>query len=236
MAKADSMLSMPPTNTPVDTTRRFETLKDAEDALMGQGFKLVPDTCNWIDDAAQIDAGVYPVEEAHGVSKYRIEYRALVATPTRRRFLTVAAIGSMIGAGSLAAAAMAPNVPAAVTIPLAPATAGPAALQDPVIGLIEAHRKAEAVHLASLRELERLEKAGIEDSDVSEQPCHAEFEAFDALLAAGATTLPGLIAKLFYLQDIANREAWMLNDRPDAAIHLLEGFMASVMNVWAVQS
>jgi len=42
----------------VDTTRRFKTLKDAEDALMGQGFKLVPDTCNWIDDAAQIDAGV----------------------------------------------------------------------------------------------------------------------------------------------------------------------------------
>ena len=41
-------------------------------------------TCNWIDDAAQIDAGVYPVEEAYGVSKYRIEYRALDATPTRR--------------------------------------------------------------------------------------------------------------------------------------------------------
>lgn len=37
--------------------------------------------------------------------------------PTRRRFLTVAAIGSMIGAGSLAAAAMAPNVPAAAAAP-----------------------------------------------------------------------------------------------------------------------
>lgn len=38
--------------------------------------------------------------------------------PTRRRFLTVAAVGSMIGAGSLAAAATAPNdVPKAVTTP-----------------------------------------------------------------------------------------------------------------------
>jgi hypothetical protein len=56
MIQADRMLSMPPTNTPVDTTRR--------------------------------------------------------------RFLTVAAIGSMIGAGSLAAVAMTPNdVPKAVTVP-----------------------------------------------------------------------------------------------------------------------
>jgi hypothetical protein len=53
---------------------------------MEQGFKLVPDTCNWIDDAAQVDAGVYPVEEANGVSKYRIQYRSrhhrVDSTPT----------------------------------------------------------------------------------------------------------------------------------------------------------
>ena len=55
MTQADSVLSTPPTNTPVDTTRR--------------------------------------------------------------RFLTVAAAGSIVGAGSLAAAAMAPNVPQAVPSP-----------------------------------------------------------------------------------------------------------------------
>ena len=157
--------------------------------------------------------------------------------PTRRRFLTVAAVGSVVGAGSLAAAAMVPNdVPRAVTVPLAPATAGHAALQDPVLGLIEAHRKAEAVHRASLQEQERLERADIWNCDAAEQACHEEFRIFDALLAAGATTLPGLVAKLFYLQDIANRDAWMLTNRPDAAIHLLEGFVASVANVWGVQS
>jgi hypothetical protein len=53
MTQADRVLSTPPANTPIDTTRRFETLKDAEDALMKQGFKLVPHTCNWIDDAAR---------------------------------------------------------------------------------------------------------------------------------------------------------------------------------------
>jgi hypothetical protein len=54
MTQADSVLSTPPTNTPVDTSRR--------------------------------------------------------------RFLTIAAGASFVGAGSLAAAAMAPSVPAAVTI------------------------------------------------------------------------------------------------------------------------
>src|SRR5258708_35457286 len=97
MAQADRVHSTPPTNTPVDTTRRFETLKDAEGALMEQGFKLVPDTCNWIGDAARIDAGLYP-EEAYGISKYRIEYRALDATPTRRPLLTVAALSRHVGA------------------------------------------------------------------------------------------------------------------------------------------
>jgi hypothetical protein len=53
---------------------------------------------------------------------------------------------------------------------------------------------------------------------------------------AAATTLPGLVAKLAYLRDIAERDAWMLTDRPDAAILLLEGFVASVANVGAVQS
>src|SRR4030081_299133 len=83
--------------------------------------------------------------------------------PTRRRFLTVAAGASFIGAGSLAAAAMAPNVPAAVTVPLATATAEPtAALPDPVFGLIEAHRKADRDFDAALDEQGRLERIGDE--------------------------------------------------------------------------
>jgi hypothetical protein len=232
MTQADRMLSMPPTNTPADTTRRFETLKDAEDALMEQGFKLVPDTCNWIDDAAKIDAGVYPVEEAYGISKYRIEYRALDATPTRRRFLAVAAFASVAGAGSLAAVAMTPNdVPKAVTVPPAAAIAG----HDPVFGLIEAHRKTNAAHLAAIKELSRLEKVHGFGGDwaITQKPCDDENDAFEILVGAAATTVPGLLAKLAYLQDL---EEWMLDEREGTAIRLIESFAESIANVWRVQS
>jgi hypothetical protein len=155
--------------------------------------------------------------------------------PTRRRFLAVAAVASIAGAGSLAYVAASPNdVPLAVTIPPAAAIAG----HDPVFGMIEAHRKADRDHEAALDEQERLERIG----DIAaaylagEASCHAAFIAFDVLLAAPAATLPGIVAKLAYLQDIAHRDAWMFTDRPDAAILLLEGFVASVSNVWRVQS
>jgi hypothetical protein len=59
-----------------------------------------------------------------------------------------------------------------------------------VFGLIEAHRKASVVHLAALRERERLEKADIWICDAADYACHEEFRIFDALLAAPAATLP----------------------------------------------
>jgi hypothetical protein len=57
--------------------------------------------------------------------------------PTRRRFLTVAAVGSMVGAGTLAAAAFTPNdVPQAVAMP----TVGSSpALRAAIARLAEAH-------------------------------------------------------------------------------------------------
>lgn len=60
-------------------TERFDTLAEAEDTLKHQGFKLVADTCNWLDEAGRIDAGVYSVEDT---SKFRIEYRTLKGAPT----------------------------------------------------------------------------------------------------------------------------------------------------------
>jgi hypothetical protein len=57
--------------------------------------------------------------------------------PTRRRFLTVVAVASAVGAGTLAAAARAPSdVPQAITMP------GP----DPIYDVIEQHRKAVREH------------------------------------------------------------------------------------------
>jgi hypothetical protein len=58
--------------------------------------------------------------------------------PTRRRFLAAAAVGSFVGAGSLAAAAMAPDIPQAVTVPsIAPSPA----LPDLVFGLDRGSQK-----------------------------------------------------------------------------------------------
>src|SRR6266852_6268651 len=154
--------------------------------------------------------------------------------PTRRRFLTVAAVGSIVGAGSLAFAAAAPNdVPQAVT------NASPNSLQrDPMFGMIEAHRKADRDHEAALDEQERLERIGDHAAAdlAGEASCHAAFKAFDALLSAAATTVPGILAQLAYLQEIAKRDAWMFSDREDSATRLLKGFAASIANILAVQS
>jgi hypothetical protein len=155
---------------------------------------------------------------------------------TRRRFLTVAGFASIVSAGSLAAAAAAPNdVPKAVTIPPAPAIAG----HDPVFDLIEAHKKADAAHLAAIKELDRLEKIhgfGGGHGAITQKPCDDENDAFEILVSAAATTVPGLLAKLAYLQEIAEREAWMLDEREGTAIRLIESFAASIANIRAVLS
>ena len=65
---------------------------------------------------------------------------ALPVDPTRRRFLTVAAVGSMVSAGTLAAAAFTPNdVPQAVTV----ASVSPA-LRAAIDRLAEVHTELEA--------------------------------------------------------------------------------------------
>jgi hypothetical protein len=93
-------------------------------------------------------------------------------------------------------------------------------------------------HSAALVEQERLvricDKAGADW--VGEAPCHAEFNALDVLLAAPATTLSGIVAKLAYLQDIAERDEWMFDGRTGCATRLIEGFALTIANISAVQS
>jgi hypothetical protein len=136
----------------------------------------------------------------------------------RRRFLTVAAAASVVSVGTLAVAAISTAaMPAAVTT-------------DPVYAAIERYKEAAAAHEAALQELDRLERI---DPDwdhgwITERPCHDEFNAFDALLEAAALTLPGLLAKLAYLQDIVGREAWLFEDHQGTAIRLIESFAGSI--------
>jgi hypothetical protein len=205
MTQADSVLSRPPTNTsaidhpmfpPRDTTRRFETLKDAEDTLMEQGFKLVPDTCNWINDTARIDAGVHPVEEARGVSKYQIEYRAPDATPTRRRFLAVAAVASVAGASSLTAATLAPNVPRAVTTPKH-------SRPDPAFVLIADKLAGDIAHCEAIDAEAEAEEHGV-GLDEAYDRCSAACHAVNAIDWKLATTLPTTLAGVAAVLRFAN--------------------------------
>src|SRR5450755_4044205 len=171
MAKADSVLSTPPTNTPVDTSRR--------------------------------------------------------------RFLTTAAGASAFSVGTLAVGAIRARPQDCVIVHPHATELAALSMPDPVFALIEAHRKAGCDHEAALVEQARLEQIGGNAAAwlVSEAPCHAEFNAFDALLSAAATTVPGIVAQLAYLQDIAERDAWRFNDREDSATMLLEGFAASIANI-----
>ena len=227
MTQADRVLSTPPTNTSANNPPGVMTHDD----------ELGMDWWNALSERQRakwsaIAGNTGRVKDAWEAFKRGSVDQTPPVDPSRRRFLTVAAISSIVGAGSLAAAAMASNdVPRAVTVPR---HSGP----DPVFGLIDAHRKADRDHEAALDEQDRLEQIGDHAAAdlAGEASCHAAFKAFDALLAAPATTFPGIRAKLSYLQDIAHRDAWMFTDRPDAAIHLLEGFAASVANVWRVQS
>jgi hypothetical protein len=160
------------------------------------------------------------------------------ADTTRRRFLITAAGASAMSVGSLAASTI--QIPvwpiAAPSVSITPSELVGFTVPDPVFGLIEAHRKAGCDHEAALVEQARLEQVGDNAAAwlVSEAPCHAEFNAFDELLSAAATTVPGIVAQLAYLQEIAEHNAWMFSDREDSAARLLKGFAASIANVMAV--
>jgi hypothetical protein len=111
---------------------------------------------------------------------------------------------------------------------------------DPVLDLIDAHRKAHAAHMASLKLLNRLErKYGVASGMgwLTTQPCNDENDAFEELVAAPATTMSGLLAKLAYLQELAREfeTAWMFEDRQGTALALIESFSISISNI-SVQS
>jgi hypothetical protein len=58
-----------------------------------------------------------------------------------------------------------------------------------------------------------------------------------AMIEAPATSLPGLYAKMAYLQSLGSEfeTEWMIEDRADAGA-LVRSFAASIANVLAVQS
>jgi hypothetical protein len=122
--------------------------------------------------------------------------------PTRRLFLTVAAVGSIVGAGSLAAAAMASNdVPKAVTVPQG---------ADPIYAAIERHRdlakiceaawkvRGKCKDFGTLTEAEQAHVLKLNDA-VDEAHLPLEAAAVD-LFNTAPTTHAGIITALFYMR------------------------------------
>jgi hypothetical protein len=103
-----------------------------------------------------------------------------------------------------------------------------------VFNLIEIHRKAHAAHMTSLNLQNRFERRfGIGEGDwVAEKPCHDEDDAFVAFVAAPATTLAGLLAKLAYFDELASEHEteWMVCERADASV-VIQSFTASLKNI-----
>ena len=140
--------------------------------------------------------------------------RPMFPPSTRRSVLTLAG-------GAIAAA-----------IPTMSLAAAPAI--DPVFDLIDAHRKAHAAHMASLALQERFERkyGAARGGWISQKPCCDEDDIFVALVAAPATTVQGLAAKLAYLDELAGdfETAWMVPERAEPAV-LIQSFTASLKNI-----
>ena len=118
---------------------------------------------------------------------------------TRRRFLTVAAVGSIVGAGSLAAVAMTPSdVPQAVTVPRY-------SRPDPAFALITDKRTVDIAHGEAI---EAEDRYGIRSDEASEADdrCLAACRAVSAidwkLATTPPTTLAGVAAVLRFANEI----------------------------------
>jgi hypothetical protein len=110
-----------------------------------------------------------------------------------------------------------------------------ASLSDPICDLIDAHKNACAAHLDALKVQNRIEElrgAGC-GNWITEKPCHDENDAFTALVGAAVTTAPALLAKLAYLQALAENDewGWVFDEREGTATRLLESFTVSLANI-----
>jgi hypothetical protein len=106
---------------------------------------------------------------------------------------------------------------------------------DPIFDLIETHRNACTAHIDAMEVQNRIMKLhGVGAGRwITEKPCHDENEAFAALIGAAVTTAPALLAKLAYLQEVADSDewSWIIDEREDTARLLLESFAASIANI-----
>jgi hypothetical protein len=145
--------------------------------------------------------------------------------PTRRGFLATAAVGSFIGGGSLAAAAMAPSVPQAV----------PATLADPAFALIADKRAADIAHGEAIDSEDEAEEHGFGLDEASDR-CLSACDAANAIDWRLATTPPMTLAGIAAVLRFANEHEdaggeWPNTDAvgPDGWHYQLRATMAAAI-------
>jgi hypothetical protein len=148
--------------------------------------------------------------------------------PTRRRFLAVAAVGSVVGAGSLAAAAMAESVPQAVTVS-----------KDPAFALIAEKRAADIAHGEAIDAQDEVSsRYGFHSDEESEADdlccaaCHVVHAIDWKLATTPPTTLAGVAAVLRFANEIEDSGMeWPATDAigPDGWHYQLRAAMAAAV-------
>jgi hypothetical protein len=107
---------------------------------------------------------------------------------------------------------------ALATIPHVSAAAPTGAL-DQVFGLIEAHRTADAAHLAALEEQSQPEAIGDPEANwLTAEPCHAAMDAFNQFIETAPTTFAGLRASASYLDGIRLVDPSMFEEEGPALV------------------
>jgi hypothetical protein len=129
--------------------------------------------------------------------------------PTRRRFLAVAAVASVVSAGTLAAAAaMDPNVPAAVTMPR---HSRPDPAPDPIYAALERHKEAAVVWNAAVDVRAAFPEGRAPLTDEEREQCDLLDDAVAAardtleqtgvnLIGTVPTTVGGIASAIAYIQ------------------------------------
>ena len=152
---------------------------------------------------------------------------------SRRRFLTVAAVASVVSAGTLAAAAaMDPRVPVAVTIPRH-------SRSDPAFALIADKRAADIAHGEAIDAQDEADgRYGFHSDEASEADdrCGAACDAVHAidwkLATTPPTTLAGVAAVLRFANEIEDGGMeWPNTDKvgPDGWHYQLRATMAAAI-------
>jgi hypothetical protein len=146
---------------------------------------------------------------------------------TRRRFLIVAAVASAVGTGTLAAAARAPYVPQAVTIPRH-------SRPDPAFVLIADKLAGDIAHGEAIDAKAEAEEYGI-GLDEAYDRCSAAYHAVNAIdWKLATTTLAGVAAVLRFANEIEDAGLeWPNTDAigPDGWHYQLRATMAAAIEV-----